>query len=116
MCTECTGDSLPSGEEIAGALSLAIRDAYAEGSIIGGHERGTIEVEDLFFEWLDAWIEVVEKFYDLDESPDRDIETLFEIARTSFNLSCMKAVPDNPPVIKYSTENIKIILFSRREF
>lgn len=115
MCTECTGDSLPSSEEIAVALSRLIESIYAEGSEIGGQERGETDVEDLFFEWLVPWIAIVEKFYDLDESTDRDVDTLFEIARTAFNRACLTAVPDNPPVIKYSAENIKIIFFSRRE-
>lgn len=115
MCTECTGDSLPSSGEIAGALSRLIEDVYAEGAEVGGPERGVAEVEDLFFEWLVPWINIVEKHYDLDESTDQDVDSLFEIARTSFNLSCLRAVPDNPPVIKYSAENIKIIYFSRRE-
>lgn len=115
MCTECTGDSLPSSGEIAGALSRLIEDVYAEGEEVGGPERGVAEVEDLFFEWLVPWITIVEEHYDLDESTEQDVDSLFEIARTSFNLSCLRAVPDNPPVIKYSAENIKIIFFSRRE-
>lgn len=112
---ECTGGGLPSSEEIAVSLSRMIEDVYTEGTLVGGPERGTEDVEDLFFEWLVPWITIVEQYYDLDESPEQDVETLFEIARTSFNLSCLRAVPDNPPVIKYSTENIKIIFFSRRE-
>ena len=115
MCMECTGDSLPSSEEIAVALSRMIERVYAEGSKTGGHERGVEEVEDLFFEWLEPWITIVEEHYDLDESPERDIDTVFEIARTAFNNACLSSVPDNPPVIKYSAENIKIIYFSRRE-
>lgn len=115
MCTECTGDSLPSSEEIAGALSRLIESVYAEGESKGGPERGAVEVEDLFFEWLVPWITIIERYYDLDESPDRDVETMFEIARTSFNKACLTTVLDNPPVIKYSAENIKIIFFSRRE-
>ena len=115
MCTECTGDSLPSSEEIAGALSRQVERVYDRGSKLGGHVRGSEEVEDLFFEWLVPWITIVEEHYDLDESTDRDVDTLFEVARTAFNSACLSAVPDNPPVVKYSAENIKIIFFSRRE-
>ena len=112
---ECTGDSLPSSEEMAGALSRLILDVYAEGSKIGGSERGETDVEDLFFEWLAPYIEIADYYYGLEDTPVQDVETVFEIARTAFNSACLTAVPDNPPVIKYSTENIKIIYFSRRE-
>ena len=115
MCTECTGEELPPSEEIAGALSRLVADVYAEGHLIGGHERGEIDVEDLFFDWLTPYIKMADYYYSLEDTPIHDVETVFEIARTAFNSACLTAVPDNPPMIKYSTENIRIIFFSRRE-